>query len=864
MVRRGFKIADAYVEIYSDDSAARRGIKELPATAGPDAERAGREVGIRIGKGLGPEADKQGRDAGNKLSQGIRLSVIRNSPLIAAAVAGVLIAGAPLLGAAAAVLFAGIGGAAASASVDVRSAWRQTFTDIKASAVEDASVLVPTYVRMAKDIGAGFASIRPQLRETFENIAPLVSVFTAGIVDLARNAMPGFVDITREAAPVVGGLANFLRDTGTGLSDFFSAISEHGPAAGEVWSQLGQTMRELLPLLGNVLGEGVELATSVLPLLNGSLHLLNVVLGIAGPLLGPVATGLAALKVAQVAGGWLGSLAGSATKMAQQLAFASYEVAGAGGRGAGGLSNALSTVSRGAQAAQTAMPVLGAVVAIAGGIMANASEQGQKWAEALREGGQAADDARLAMSDFGTAFAQTNEGWGGFLNALGGTSGQISATALAMKEARDANDEYWQSLTPTETATARLKIASADLEQVLGDSSSTTEDIARAQGRFQYATEASERAQGQLEEALHGVTSAMVEQADQVMASIDSGFAYRNSVNQLEDAQKALNDAIHEHGRGSEEAQRAQLALEEQSYRTAAAYGQQQADLSGLSQDSLEYKRIVQEEMLGELYRLRDAAGPQMAGAIQQQIDRLEAGGVALNENGAQVSALRQRMQDLGLTVKNDIPGQKAVIIDAPTADQKARLRDLGYTVLTLPNKQVIVSADTSSAYAALRSFIYSYAVKTIPILGRFIPGGATGGNVGKVARGFSGGGRLSGPGSPIDDLIAAVTASGDPLRLSNREYIIPGAPADMYGDRKLDSVRRGTALIIPDAAQAQAFAGGGRAGSMADTSGSIGATTVNATIQVFGTFDFTDPQSLRRAAEAILSEIKKLEGERR
>ena len=45
--------------------------------------------------------------------------------------------------------------------------------------------------------------------------------------------------------------------------------------------------------------------------------------------------------------------------------------------------------------------------------------------------------------------------------------------------------------------------------------------------------------------------------------------------------------------RACEDALRKRLDLEEQAYNTAVAFGQQQADLSGLSKDSAEYARLI-------------------------------------------------------------------------------------------------------------------------------------------------------------------------------------------------------------------------------------------------------------------------------
>lgn len=69
-----------------------------------------------------------------------------------------------------------------------------------------------------------------------------------------------------------------------------------------------------------------------------------------------------------------------------------------------------------------------------------------------------------------------------------------------------------------------------------------------------------------------------------------------------------------------------------------------------------------------------------------------------------------------------------------------------------------------------------------------FGPGGATGGRVGELLRGFAGGGQVStdgkitGPGGPKDDLVVGFGPDGKPLRLSNDETIMNGQASKRWG----------------------------------------------------------------------------------
>lgn len=662
--------------------------------------------------GIDPVMERRGRESGGVLAKGIRSGMIRNSPLIVAGVGAALAAGAPLITAGAGALFAGIGAVAAAQTLEVRSAWTDLGQDIRDSAVADAAVLVPVYVEMADKIGGAFQRMRPQLREAFADSAPLIRSFTDGIIALAENAMPGLTRSIAAAGPVFDGLESFLADVGTGLSDFFDKLSENSPAAGEAFAALGDILGDLLPILGELLGQGAELASIVLPPLASAIGQVADAADSLGPLLPVIATGFVALKVASAVATGVASLSTSMAAL--------------------GVSSG--TAAAGASKAATSFGLLGRAVPVLALAMAGLSIQQrdntdrvERYTAALIAGGDAAAKVRAEVE------GQANSGvWERFKQAF------------TFDDEHDIEGDF-------EKAEAAARGYAGSQEEVASTS-------------------------GRAKDGISGVTAALVEQADQALAGIDSGFAYRKSLNDLEDAQTTLNEAIREYGAGSEEAQRAQLGLEEQNFRVAQSWAQQQADLSGLTEGSAEYKRFVQETLLGELYRLREAAGPEMRAAIDMQIAALEAGGVAMGANSAAAAALSGQMRDLDLSVRQ-IPGQKFVQINAPTEDQRRRIADLGYAVQTLPNGQVVVYADTGPARREVAAFMAANAARSIvvSIFGR--SGAAAGGPI----EGFAGGGPVRGPGGPTDDAIPAF-AGRTPFRLSNGEHVLTAKDVQAMG----------------------------------------------------------------------------------
>lgn len=874
MARKGFKIADAYVEIHADRDGLRNDVKRIPGDVGPDADRAGSDVGKRFGKGLGkgagPEATRSGRDTGNKLSQGIHLSLVRNSPLIAAAIGAALAVGAPVALAGATLLFGGIGAVAAAQSDKVRSAWVGLWDTIKSGAVEDAAVLVPTFVRMADKIGAGFTRMRPKIRDAFEGIAPLVDGLTDSLLKSAENALPGFVRVIERAGPVMDGFGSFVEDVGSGLTRFFDSMSEHSPAAGAAFASLGDIVEELLPVLGQLLGQGAELASIVLPPVASILGVVNNVLEHTGGLLPAVVLGFTALKIARSAAGWIGTLGKSLTGVAQNLAFASYN-----GNALAGTAGKLSTAASGVTAAVGPAGAAIGFITAASLLWIEAGKKSEEMTLALGRafavGGAQADEASDAIDHFAAINGLLETGVGKAVGSISLFGYSLNDIVPSADDAKSAYDEFVASLDKGGQAQENVKVKTTALKQAVDDYGKSSPQAAAATRELKAAEAEAAAVAGNYEMAIHGVTAAMVEQSNQALSAIDSSFAYRNSVDQLEDAQKTLADTIKNRTNADkalrtteEDVQRAMLAVEEQNYASAKAFGQQAADLSSAKEGTEEYTRILQQSTLQELYRLRDAAGPQVAAALQQQIDMLEASGLSLTETAARANETTNRMRGLGLAV-TQVPGYKGVNINAPTADQRARILDLGYKIVTMPDGSVYVTVDDADARRRLAALTIT---RTANIVANFIGGingGATGGQVGKVARGFAGGGSpqrrsdglLTGPGGALDDLIGAITNTGELIRVANSEWIVPGAVGSQQGSDKMRALVSGEADIVPR--------GTAKARTQQVVSMQPGGTTLhigNVTVKVEGVFDLTNPRGLRQLGEKLREVIIGLERE--
>lgn len=636
------------------------------------------------------DAQKKGKNLGGIVMRATREEIHQNAGLIAAAIAGVLAAGAPVALAASTALFAGIGAAGAFQNDKLRQSWLGLWTDIKSGAVADAATLVPVFDRMAGAIGQSFQRMRPLMRDAFEAVGPQIDSLTASLVRTAENALPGLVRAVQNAGPVVSGLGDLFEKTGTGLSDFFDRISTHSPAAGHVLDQLGDSMSILLPLLGELIGQGAELAATVLPSVNSALGVLLQVATSLGGALPVLGTAFLSFRLAQ-----------GATRYIENLSIKMTDAAALGGMFSarmGQVGSALAKVGN-------AMPAIGAGAAVWGIIFQQSASQINKWTTALNGGGDAARKAQQDMAGYDSTMGKI----GTALDTTAAKTNVFTAsTAWAWKllsndtdEAKKANEEYIKSLTPLESAQRNVGIASKALAEALGDENTTSSELSKRKADLAKASARQAAEEDKLAMATRGVTEAMAEQADAALARTDAAFGYQQSVIDTAEAQADLKKAIE-----------------------STDYDTPQEKIDAITQRTLDYNKALldQVEAAGKaattnLPASMDDTQRSVLGAKAQldELNKLLASGVPLPPelmalktqleavaSGADTAALEQAqlvaaLGEVGAAVEN-IPGTKAVKIEAPTDELRQRLVDLGFLVTEMPDGSIRVEAETEQA----------------------------------------------------------------------------------------------------------------------------------------------------------------------
>jgi len=636
----------------------------------------------------------EGRRTGGLITRAVQQEIHQNAGLIAATIAGVLALGAPAALAGATVLFGGIGAVAAFQNDQLRASWVGLWNEIKSGAVSDAGILVPTFDRMATSIGQSFQRLRPQMRDTFTELAPQIDTFTASLTRMAENALPGIFRAVQNGMPFMQGFGDFMERTGTGISAFFDRISAHAPAAGQTMRELGSSFEALLPALGELLGEGAELASVTLPVLTGSLRGLLTVLDAVGGTLPMIGAGFLAFRAVQGTGrlitGWSQSLLTAAEN---------------GGVFANAMSRsgtALATVGR-------AAPAVGIAMALYAAAAADSTQRTNEWTTALNEGGAAARRARDEMRGQAAVLNEAQSGLSGFAIAASGASSAVGIYADDVDNAERAQRDYLASLTPLESAQRQLDIATRNLQEVMGDENATAAELAEAKARVARAADNQARAEDDLARATKGVTEAMAEQANAARARVDAAFGYQQAVLDTAQAQADYQAALNDTEATAGEVEQALLDLNQ-------AYADQVTRAGELAMSNLPASMDdTQRSIIGAAAELKELNALMASGVVlppsleqyRQQLLSIVSGadGAALAQ--AQLTAA---LGEVGASV-SAIPDSKAVIITSPTTPEVlAKLQELGFTVTTLPDGTVRVEPKTQQAMDALGDLASSLA----------------------------------------------------------------------------------------------------------------------------------------------------------
>lgn len=448
-------------------------------------------------------------------------------------------AAAPALLAGATLLFAGLAAAGLASSDKVRIAFSSMGREVRTGLQQDAQVLEATAVTVAARLGAAFQRVRPILQNVFAAIGPQILTLTDGLTGLVENMLPGLARAALAAGNAVNGLADFLRKTGTGVSDFFDQIATSGPNAGKVWSELGTLMGNVLPVLGKLLAVASDFASGALPVFNaalkGLLDILASVLDFLKPI-APVLGGLAAAVVATAGAFKIFALLrtlvmtfGAATMLAGLQVGTFISRLGLGAVAGARFATALTTALR-------MIPI--ALIAVTAGT-AGAATGIRNSTEAMQAGGQAARDYAASVDGFGNKLLTNLKGFALTLISFGASGGP--AEGLATVNARV--NELRASMTPLQRAQDDVARSTNDYNLAVKDFGASSPQAIAALDQMKSAVDREAAAQDAAKIATKGHLQALHELSDFMAGELDANLAYEQSVLRTKQAQDALAEA---------------------------------------------------------------------------------------------------------------------------------------------------------------------------------------------------------------------------------------------------------------------------------------------------------------------------------
>lgn len=669
--------------------------------------------------------DKVGNSAermGNRIDKAGSLAIKTMLGMEAAGVAsGVAIAGAL---AAAPVLFGAIAASALASNKDVQESFKNLSSEVKSDVKALAEPLAGDFVDIANDLSVAWEQrFAPALRMAFTDPRTMggVKQLTAGVTEMASNALPGLLTMLARSEPAVKGVRSALSDTGKGFSEFAINISDSSESAGRIMSGFGRITSDVLGDVGSLLarlsdsvaphmGELEQLfdkstdsvlglATNALPVLSSAsgatIGVLNSVLGVLEPISGQLGTGLGLTLAA--AGGWkaltgagnaftkldLGGRvektalsAGVLTESLTGSAVAGERVATAGSR----VASVLRGVGQAIPFVGVAAVALGLAIEASGKSMEQAGERGRSLGEALIKGGSEADRARKRIADLNGENRQLQVSYDELSKKQFelGQSGAVLSKPLGELEVKLRNNNEEISKARQNYEDIRNKLTGAELAQVQYNEAverygSKSPEAAAAGAALRAALDAEAEKSRNAADAIKTHIDRIMERQAIMLGAAGADLNYRNAILSVDQAQKNLTDTLKTHNASTLEGRQATLAYEGALQQAVAAAGEKaRADAAGTSESNI--ATAATNAQAQEILRLAAVAGKDAPASLMQMVAGLDATTLA-------AIGVTGRVNEAGQAVYR-LPDGKEIVVTGNTADAMAKLSALdAYTI---------------------------------------------------------------------------------------------------------------------------------------------------------------------------------------
>lgn len=718
---------------------------------GGGAEAAGEEmahataVGFRKGsKALDSETSKVA--ARTQAKFGALVFTGLSAGLPAAALAGVVGAGAVLTGGVA--LFAGLGIAMAAQADKPRAAWLKTANDVTTATQSMVTVFEGPLATAAEHTEASFNRMLPTIQRGFDDTAPYVVEFTDSILTAAENALPGMEKAARSAGPAIEGLGNFVERTGAGAGTMFSTIARGSSDAGAGLRELGAITEDLLEFTGELV---VNLASNhrELGVLNGALNVTEDALlhatesgsGFVGFLHGFGQTASGALGVVSGFSNVLSALPPQVTSFGGSLTATSMLLGKFGvdaGRGfeglpdkikaAEGATNKLKTAGVGLISGAfnpAAIATLGLSILLdeLGRRQQEAAQKAQEHKEAVRQltdalrqdGGVIGDTVRQTVAK---SLADKNAA--GNASALGFKMADVQAAALgngmALEGVKNNTDSWVESMVRSGTITANegntLKTntgylrehggAAADVVNTYGNMNASQQNQLRAYENLSGAigsnvsqTQQAIQAYKDQEMGLNGLTAAQLRQRDAALETfnatqqlINAQLGLRGAVLNTQEATDNYNKVMKDHTATTRDKEKATLDLERaQQAEITAAYQQGLANSKGATDTQRNADAMAAANV--EAVRLANSFAGPLPASLQATIGKMDV-------TSAQAAGLTVQIDGTGAAVYR-LPDGKTIKIEGDTRGAMDAVNGL---IRDINGRVATIHVTTSTGYA--------------------------------------------------------------------------------------------------------------------------------------------------------------------
>ncbi|ACU35580.1 hypothetical protein [Actinosynnema mirum] len=723
-VRQAALAKQRAADVVKAEADARTRAAEMVAAAeekaAAAAEKAGEKAAQEADKAAEAEEDAANRRVASLAKIAGGYTALGAVGLVAGTVAAAGVALLPIaMGVAAGALLKG--------EAQVSDAWGGLASKVVTESKRMAKPLTGDMVNVAGQFALSWQKMRYSVDGMFRESAPSIRQLSQGISEFAENAVPGMATAVSRSEPAMIGFRGMLGDLGAGVGDLFENVSEDTHSTGRVLDSFGGVARSALGGTGTLLSQLtssfapysaqfeslVALALRLVTQLSGGAlpelmaaggmtmqvlaGLLDVIEPIAPELgkgIGIVLSAAAAWKVYQAAITLVTKL-NPAPLIAKAGEALSNFSGGAdrAAKGAAGAEKSVGALSRAMSPLGVAIGLIG--IAVAGYALAQqeATEFGDQYTQGLAKGGDAAkgavDKYREALLEMrrlkeiqdsinsGSAEKEFKVGPESFFKKvnlweseddLPDSIGNLYDAPGKIKEAKEEWDKYLESVGPVERAQAELNLAVAEFGPT-----SIQAQTAGAKLTAEQRSLAESQRQAALAAMSHN--DKLIQQMGFMLAAAGASNAYDAALLGLEGAEKAVGEAVKQHGANSLEARQANNAYEAQLISVINAIGQKTLAENANEEASVASERAM-EAQYREIIRLAGAAGQNAPDALkkmisQMDVSKLSAMGVTVSVNEAGQAVYRLPN---GKTIKID--GLNQAALDAIEAVNRKELKD--------------------------------------------------------------------------------------------------------------------------------------------------------------------------------------------